>query len=440
MSTLLPAAMPRRREHRPPRTVDELRADDVSVDSCYRASTARVVFTDTAALQRDFPALRAAHILRSSPGMRNLSRADRAEAVRAVVDRWLLEHAGLVSGAQARANRVNEAVRTEGKAIRVHRPPRYGRAGIVSVRDRAATLPAPLRKLSAGTEGLVDLKGIGVPEGVVPRRGPDADGLLTLGKAFAEYSYRQLLSELFRRSQLNFSTLPIYGIVDLGFDRHPRTPVGVLARRAHRRHAGQVPALGTARHRVSAMVETFLRRHGITSVGLGCSTKITTSAREPRTLQDYPLAPARAFLNIVARGRRSLTIDVSNVQTTDCVDDATMTAELVDFGNYDVRRRFEHPLTIQVCNRPFYWGGMISPRDRSFVQPDARIAAREEDWGEAHPTESDVKELCVPRGVTLPAIELFGLRLALAFRRGHASGAEIKRQLDDHVARTASRW
>jgi hypothetical protein len=54
--------------------------------------------------------------------------------------------------------------------------------------------------------------------------------------------FQSLIDEIFRRAAPWFWTVPVYGVVDLGFDARTRdgerVPAGLLVRRAHRRPPG----------------------------------------------------------------------------------------------------------------------------------------------------------------------------------------------------------
>ena len=97
------------------------------------------------------------------------------------------------------------------------------------------------------------------------------NGLYQLGYAFVELVIQHLLQRTFWHSKSSFHTLPIYGILDLGFDElseNKNHPAGMLLRRAHRRpkKSGGLFAYGSTGQLVQLEAERLLRRYGITSV------------------------------------------------------------------------------------------------------------------------------------------------------------------------------
>jgi hypothetical protein len=401
-----------------PRRIADLDEPGLLTDQAFRVEGARVVFADRDLLRRDFPFLE-----RMAPED---------------LDEWLLRHAALVSTAQAGQRVVNTPVRVVGEPLEVYRPPRYGRAFI-----------APVPGEGGEPAGLLDLKGVGVRAGVTPRASVHGDGLFILGEALEEYMTQLLIEAIFRHGGEPFSTLPVYAVLDLGFNAissEIQHPAAALVRRAHRRNPGnvEVPLCGSPEQKLHLRIELLLRHYGVTSANPGSSYEFTQD--EDGTVRClFAGGPANnhneeQLLGLwkkigTAKFRRFEGINIQTVR-----GEGVTEVQLLDFGQYKIRDGFSDPLLSMVANRPFAWGGSIAPDHPLFVQPDPHLAVSTADWGDAELSAEEAAALGIRPGEALSRKEELGLRLARDFREGRKTGAEVRAAIGDLIEKTVARW
>jgi len=327
------------------------------------------------------------------------------------IDRWIVDAFALVSEAQAAANDVNSPIAGRPSAARAHRPPGYGRALIVEVPGEGASAWA-------------DIKGAGVAPGRQPRRDYNANGLEYLGLALADFFYAWLADRIFADSGYAYRTLPIYAVLDLGFDIVDgwagTGPAGLHVRRARPRPR-RVALSGSDEERVALHVELLLRSYGLTTAHAGTSFAVAAGPGG-RSLH-YGGSPvrlngaaetARADALVAAIGRGQL--ELSNIQLTEGADWPGKKGCIVDIGSFDSRNRFRWPFATAALDRIFRIGHVVSPGDRAFVQP--------------HPAKS-VDAALFNRVV----VNAQCLHAANAFRRGRLTGLEVARMLRRAVMR-----
>ena len=98
------------------------------------------------------------------------------------------------------------------------------------------------------------------------------DGLLKLSDALIEYSNQRLVDGIFKHSKSQFKTLPMYAIIDLGFDIKSKFGIkgraALMIRQPHRRphNPGGLPTYGSDEQHIQLEVELLLRRYGMSSV------------------------------------------------------------------------------------------------------------------------------------------------------------------------------
>jgi hypothetical protein len=133
-------------------------------------------------------------------------------------------------------------------------------------------------------------------------------------------------------------------------------------------------------------------------------------------------------------------LDGINIQTAREVFDSPARAILVDFGHYGVNAGFQNPIVSSVCDRPFRWGGILSPEDASFIQPDPRLAVRLESWKWSVLDEQTALRLKFPPGTRLSKVQELSLDLAMRWRNETISGDTIIEKLIDHVDQATCHW
>lgn len=291
------------------------------------------------------------------------------------IDQWIVANAAFVSASQACPNDVNTAI-DHGESIECgYRPPHYGRALIIPVGG------------SLSSEGalFLDIKGAGVAPNVVPRQDVHSNGLEYLGVALADFFYGWLLDRIFSRMAPTYQTVPVYAILDLGFQivdgAYGTAPAGLHVRRAHNRlgYGVRPPISGDGAERLALHMELILRRYGVTSTTSAYSIgfakcgndAIEMRGRGPRIV---PAGPKRIrFDKLYAKlgGKRAL---FANFQLTGDSRWEDRQAQLFDFGHIGVRQRFTEPLATKVLDAFFEIGRLLMPNDQYYVQPDPRIS------------------------------------------------------------------
>jgi hypothetical protein len=112
-------------------------------------------------------------------------------------------------------------------------------------------------------------------------------------------------------------------------------------------------------------------------------------------------------------------------------------AQVVDFGHYQMRPRFEDPLVSLIREDFIRWGAALWPHDAAFVQPRPTLCVRGDLWGGGDDPSDDAED--VGRiGDDRPA--MFADTLARAFRAGSVRGDDVRDALRRHVAEGTAGW
>lgn len=411
----------------PPRSIEDLRYEGGQREQLLRVPRARVIFADYHLLQHDFP-----HLPRDLAPRRIAFLPATGEPpslrVRRAIDAWLIDHCAVLSSSQVKANLFNKAVTTTGQEVGAFRPEFYGRAAVIPVEG-----------------GLLDVKGIGAksdaslipeesttaPNGRGNGNPPSAGeftfgfGILRVAEILKDSAMQWLCDAAFREEGRWFRGVPVYAAIDLGIRDIYRQPMGVQIRRAHRRpnQGEDIPPFGSVESRLALRIERTLRGYGITS----CRRKprITLERRNGRMIIGDP--PDHSFddcrleeigrMTKLPEGRFRL--DALNVQFAgEPREEPSPHALLVDYQEYNVRRRFRRPLVNVVGDRLIGWGGALWPSDPDYVQP-----------------QSDGKELGVWR-----RLNGWSRELANGFAGRHWNGAEVLRAMREAVSQRAAAW
>lgn len=350
-----------------------------TIDTCaiVPVTTAKVVCANYRAIMHDFPQVFSPGARQRNPVPGSCPSCERHQRLcPEAINAWLVRNAAWISAAQVADNPVNTPISTGSETRTGYRPPEYGRAMVV---------PVDIPPDGPGA-GLLDLKGCGVAAGKLPSQALYANGLEYLGYALADFFYGWLLDDLFARTVPGYATVPVYAVIDLGFDVlngwHGTGPAGLHVRRAHRRrHETEgLPYSGSDQERVMLHMELLLRNFGVTTAGPGTAYHLG-DADDPDQLYyngkkltvqtELERAKAARIVHAI-RSAAAERLEVVNVQLTDAPDWANKTAQLYDFGQVNVRRRFVNPLTNPVINGVYQAGRIVEVADPSFVQPDAR--------------------------------------------------------------------
>ncbi len=420
------------------RGIEDLDHDDVFSERVYRLAEARVIFADYALLQHDFPQLRAAHLERLHPDLRALKSVEKEEAIAALLDRWLLRHTAFISRSQARQEVTNTPIRTTEEHVVAFRPLRYGRALVFSLRANAHRLPPQDPDLDADMPGgLLDVKGVGVAPHKTPRNDiGHANGLQTLAWSCREYIYQRIVEKLMHREGSSYQALPIYGLLDPGFDvlfdEHPPRAASMIARRAHRRprYPQGMPVYGAPELDVELSIERLIRKYGLTSCQF--STSIDLLPLDDGMEARYSRSPVEmtveeeAWLRDETRYQdEALHIEGINLQVTRAVQHDPARAQILDFGAFNARKRFEHPTATLAADRLLRLGEIIFPDDPRYVQPAYDLCLPDE--LARHPGPGEYFTFFDP--------------LVKAYRNGECTGRQLKEEhLDAIVERVTACW
>jgi hypothetical protein len=401
--------------------IDEVDDRRMRADQVHRVQTARIVFADHALLQHDFPALT------------TLTREQR--------ENWLLEHAGVISAAQLACTLVNTPIESAGEPRAAWRPARYGRAIIVQAREDGPNAGARC--------GLLDVKGTGVAADRAPSLDFHSSGLCYVREVLREVLFQALIDAIFERAAPAFWTVPVYGVIDLGFDARRRSgaalPAGALVRRAHRREpSGELPPRGSTAERTKLEIELLLRHYGVTSSNRGTQFTFERNAERVRvryaggTYVEPDATQQRMLAERLGTATLPLTCDGVNVQLTrELGASAELRAQLVDFGHYETRNRFEHPLVSLVRDHFMRWGAALWPTDAAFVQPTPSLRVPDTAWGSIRGRMGDVEEHG-RSGDDRPSI--LAEELSQGFRAGTLTGEDVRTALKRRISETTAAW
>jgi hypothetical protein len=413
------------------RDMADLNEPAVHREDIYHLSSARVVVAEYELLQHDFFDLSEKNLIRRNPDLDRLDPAERRAAIQSIIDDWLIANAAFVSAAQTGQAIVNTPIATDGGPITGYRPPRYGRSIVVSLKENAQLqFPTALRwKIG---DGLLDLKGAGVAAGEIPSHEMHSDGLEYLGVALGDFVLRAIVEEIFRRAAPTLWSVPIYAILDLGFDVRSgwrgTAEAGMHVRRTHRRPfmGSSLPASGSPEEQVQCEIEMLLRNYGLTSIAGVSALMIeeqsgSITARIGGEVLENLTEEERALLQRLKGTRDSLRIDRVNIQLIREVGTAPSSGQMVDFGHMNVRRKFFDPISSAVNDRPFCLGGILWPDDATYIQPKPGLLLPNEFWNRL-----SLNELCFD--------------LASKFRKREISQDELRRVLEEPIHQAIYQW
>ena len=323
----------------------------------------------------------------------------------AAINDWLVSNAAFVSTQQSHPNMVNSPIELDGLVRAGFRPPGYGRAVVVPVDGSP----------DQGGARLLDLKGAGVAPGSVPRHEPYKDGLEYLGFAIADFLYGWLIDTIFARTFPGYHIVPVYAVLDLGFDIvggwHGTGPAGMHVRRAHARPipSESLPFAGSEREKLDLHIEFLLRSFGLSTTGSGTSFRLVNpeiGGGDTLRYKSVPVVPnIDPEIAMIARIAETIRnsgadcLEVTNVQMADGGSWAEKTAQIYDFGQVRAERHFPNPVANGIRNAPLNIGRILSPGDAAFVQPHPEFAL-EADLGNRR------------------SVDALGFHAAECFRRG----------------------
>lgn len=116
-----------------------------------------------------------------------------------------------------------------------------------------------------------------------------------------------------------------------------------------------------------------------------------------------------------------------------------MSAQIVDFGHFEVRERFDLPVVSLVADRILRWGGALIPGTPHYVQPDPALALPWTRWGRWTRSRDPTHEP-LPGSVRHSHVDRLAFELALDFVHGRTSGPAIEQQLDALIEESRVGW
>ncbi len=415
------------------RDIRELHDPMVKQETGRRLANARVVFADHELLQADFPELAQATLLHEFPELKALEGDAQTKAIHEHIEAWLVHNAAIVSNQQLEPNSVNTAIPATRERVKVFRPPRYGRALLV---------PLP-------GGGLLDIKGAGIGVGGKPSTQVHRSGLMFLGEAIGDLAFQQIIDRIFRHCGARYWTLPTYAVLALGFDMftgdRKSMPAGMQVRRAHRRppFGGDLPIRGTLEQRAKFEIEMILRHFGLTSCN--SSTEITRIVDGDQVRYAYGGVPVDVFgpdeLAAIHPhvGDQYSRFEGVNVQLIRDLGRDPLSAQVVDFGHFELRQRFELPVVSLVADRVMRWGGVLAPGDPHYVQPNPDLALAWAQWGGwTRSSANDVEPL--PGTIRHTQVDRLAFELAAKFVAGELDSATLWAHLDAVLDQASARW
>lgn len=354
------------------RSIGEICQTELKKEQVVRVPGAKVVMADYRALLHDFPHLRSREF-REEYKTNFCGHCADPDFCPDAIDAWLVANAAVVSSAQAQPNSVNSPFKYDPAHLGAYRPPGYGRALVV---------PVTHRHFSGA--GLLDVKGAGVAPSRVPSHDEHSSGLEYLGVAIADFIYGWIIERIFARTVPGYTTVPVYAVIDLGFDIvggwHGTAPAGIHVRRAHRRAANgyQMVLSGSDAERVQLQIEMLLRMFGLTSTNPGSSFTITRQDGVPIVSFGGKQLPcdnegSHAKATHLADKLRGSNLELLNIQLTEGASWAPKAAQMYDFGHISARRSFDTPFATNTQDTHFAVGRIVLPSDAGFLQPDPTL-------------------------------------------------------------------
>jgi|ERR1700733_4282651 len=410
------------------RVPDDLRDPGITKETLLRLPGASVVYADYPLILHDFP-----HLLRtqSRSQIQTETAVDwcspESQALRDSIDQWLVENAALVSCSQASQTEVNTPISTSG-STEGYRPTGYGRAIVVQVEVKCS-------EFDESSALLLDVKGIGVPPDTKPTHKEHADGLEYLGVVFSDFVFQRLIDRVFAKNAPHYWTLPLYAIIDTGFDLlngwHETGPAGLHVRRAHRRplFGADLPVCGSIEEDIKFQIEILLRIYGMSSTAIGTSIQVRqrdgildVSYNDER-VEDLTSSELEWLVQESRIGTsRYQRFEGVNIQlAADIGCGSPPEAHVVDFGHFNFRQSFAYPILSLVRDRPLRWGGVLWPDNRSYVQPHAQFCRTRK-----HSSRVMLNEQC--------------FALAFDFRKGHLNRDDIGNALGALVNDFSAAW
>ncbi len=374
------------------KSIDELDQIGVLPEYVLRVEGTKIVYANYQLLQHDFPQLTDKALEKTYIHLNNLKGISKRKVIIQILDDWLIHNTSFISKQQAFQTKVNTKIAIGESQVNAYRPPGYGRSLIFSIEENENMLSTENSSQHVYENRLIDVKGIGVAPNKEPILDSHGNGINALEFAIFELFMQELLQKIFIHSNSNIYTIPIYGIIDLGFDEKAHIteknefrnkPAALIARRAHRRpkNSGGLFDYGSTGQHVQLEIELLLRKYGVTSSNTNTTVKIWKE--QGKLMIQYGSQYIDFFseeelkqIEVVSHfieGMKPLYFEGINIQQTREIGLNPIFATLVDFQSYHVREQFDNPILMLVSDCLLRWGGSIWPNHEDFVLPDTKL-------------------------------------------------------------------
>lgn len=374
------------------KSIDELEQEGVLPETVLRVKGTKIVYANYQLLQQDFPQLTDRALEISYPHLLNLKGVNKRKAIIQILDDWLIFNTSFISKKQAFQTNVNTKIAIGDSKVTAYRPPGYGRSLIFSIEENERILRKKSSELHIYENRLIDVKGIGVAPNKKPINDSHGNGINSLEFAIFELIMQELLQRIFIHSKNNISTIPVYGILDLGFNEKAHKnvnndfrdkPAGLIARRAHRRpmDSGGLYAYGSTGQHVQLEIELLLRKYGVTSANTNTTVRIWKENGKlqirygSQCIDFFSKEQLKEIENVSHFNDRmgSLYFEGINIQQTRELGLNPLFATLVDFQSYHVEEHFVNPILMLVSDCLLRWGGSIWPNCKEFITPSPKL-------------------------------------------------------------------
>lgn len=405
------------------RTPSDLDVPDLATEEVRHVSTSRVALADYDLIQHDFPELNTQNLQVRLPRLARLSTTERDQVIQDIVDDWLVASAAYVSVPQVEQTVTNTLIQTDGASIGF-RPPKYGRALVVSIQpdpnadEEGGRWPATM-------PGLLDIKGAGVAPGKTPEK-RECDGLSYLANVLYDYVIKRAIDAIFEREVTTLWTVPVYAILDLGFDVVDAgcgaAPAGLHVRRAHRRVL-TMEQFGPAYSEVTLEIERILRKYGLTAVSVRRRLDlrevdgrlfVTCDGKESPIVGPEQIGLCLKLL----RTKKFVSVDRVDSQLARGATFPPASAQMYDFGTLHVERNFERPLNYMNSLAPEH---LVWPENGDCVGPEPHVCLPFDTWNRRR-----LLSICH--------------KLALQFRTDMISRRALREQLEEPLDQMVERW
>lgn len=361
------------------RDIGQVSSGRIAEDTVVSVRNAEVICANYRAIVHDFPQVFGTEALRANPLMGCDACAASNRLCPQAINDWLIRNAAFVSRQQALPNTVNSPIALGDVVRTAYRPPDYGRAVVVPI-------DAPESEQGAR---FLDLKGAGVASGIIPSHKSHSNGLEYAGRALSDFLYGWLIDTIFSRTFPGYHVVPVYAVLDLGFDIVDGTqgtaPAGMHVRRAHARPTPEEwrPMSGSERERLMLHVELLLRKYGLSTTGAGNAFRLADATHGDELIRqgvvhsvttDLEREKAARIARAIRAGGTDQCLEIINVQLASDASWSDKSLQIFDFGHIRAERDFGNPITNLIRNGVWEIGRVVSPQDAPFVRPSREFA------------------------------------------------------------------